>query len=303
MKFINYLIAKTLPFIPEIFIKKVSSRYIAGETIGDAIAKVRDLNKDGISATIDVLGEFIKTKEEATENAEEYIELLHILGETKLDANISIKPTSMGLLLDEEFCYQTMKSIIDVAKKYNIFVRIDMEDVECTNQEIELLFNLRKEYKNIGIVLQAYLKRTYDDIEKMIKEKINLRLCKGIYIEEPVHLIENANQDRLAINPHFLAHIKRMFETKTYVGIATHDEIVVNESLKLIKELKVDNKDYEFQMLLGVRDYIKDRIVKDGHKMRIYIPYGKDWYGYSVRRLNENPSIAGYVLKAMFTGK
>lgn len=299
MSFLDTIVAKSMPLVPKPIVKKISDRYIAGESIADAVHRIKELNKQGFCATIDVLGEFITDMSEATENANEYVDLLKAIDHHKLDANISVKPTAMGLLIDEEACFQTMKTIIEAAAQYNIFVRIDMEDVECTQKEIDLLFELKEVYSNIGLVLQCYLKRTYDDIELMIKHNINLRLCKGIYIEEPHHLIENANDDREAINPHFSKHIKRMLETETYVGIATHDEKVVEEAEKLIEETSAKKENYEFQMLLGVREELRDKIKAAGHKVRIYVPFGKDWYGYSTRRLNENPKMAGYILKSL----
>jgi proline dehydrogenase len=299
MSFLDTVIAKTLPFVPKPIVKKVSSKYIAGETIADAVSVIKRLNSEGFTTTVDVLGEFITDMSQAVDNASEYIDLLNAIKHHKLDANISVKPTSMGLLINEEGTYDTIKLIAEAAAKNNIFMRIDMEDVECTQKEIDLLFNLREEYKNIGLVLQAYLKRTYEDIELMIKHEINLRLCKGIYVEDPIHIIPGSNEDREVINKPFLEHIKRMLETKTYVGIATHDEKVVDGALKLIEKTGASKEDYEFQFLLGVREDLRNKLRDAGHKVRIYVPYGKDWYGYSTRRLNENPKIAGYILKAM----
>lgn len=302
MNFLDQFVAKTLPLVPRSIVKHVSNRYIAGESIPDGIETIRRLNGEGFTATIDVLGEFITSKEEAEVNADEYIHTLNAIAHQRVDSNISIKPTSMGLLLDEEFCYQTMKRIVEVADKMGIFVRIDMEDVECTDKEFRLLEKLRKDFPKVGIVLQAYLKRTEDDVKNMIKNKVNCRICKGIYIEEPHHLIENANTDRLAINPYFINHIEQFLKSKTYVGIATHDEKVVEAAFDLIEKTKADPKDFEFQMLLGVREELRNEIRDRGYKVRVYVPFGKDWYGYSVRRLNENPSIAGYVIKATLFG-
>lgn len=302
MTIFDRFIAKTLPYVPKELVHYVSKRYVAGESLADAISSIKELNKQGFTATLDVLGEFITTKQEAKKNAQEYIETLYAIEHHKVDANISIKPTSMGLLLDTEFCYETMKSIVQIADKLNIFVRIDMEDVTCTDKEFDLLHRLRKEFSNIGIVIQAYLKRTEEDVKRLSRDKINCRLCKGIYIEEEHHLIENANTDRMAINPYFLKHLKVFLESGNYVGIATHDEELVEGAYRLIEETKAKKENYEFQMLLGVRNELRDSIRAKGHKMRIYVPFGKDWYAYSIRRLNENPSIAGYVFKAMLFG-
>lgn len=294
--------AKTLPLVPKPIVRAVSDKYIAGEALADAITTVRNLNSEGFMATLDVLGEFITSTDQATQNAAEYIDTLRAIAHHKVDANISIKPTSMGLLLDEEFCYKTMKSIVSVANDLNIFVRIDMEDVPCTDKEFRLLFRLRDEFKNVGIVLQAYLTRTSNDLEPIIKDKINVRLCKGIYIEDPKHMIPNANENRLAINPFFLEHLEKLLTHGVYVGIATHDEQIIEAAYALIKKTGAKKENYEFQMLLGVREELRNSIRERGHRLRIYVPFGQDWYGYSVRRLNENPSIAGYVLKAMIFG-
>jgi proline dehydrogenase len=302
LKILDTFVAKTLPIVPKSIVRAVSDRYIAGEDLADAISTVKTLNSQGFVATLDVLGEFITTKEQAKQNAAEYMDTLRAIAHHRVDGNISIKPTSMGLLLDEDFCYDIMLSIVSLADKLGIFVRIDMEDVPCTDKEFRLLYRLRETHKNVGIVIQAYLKRTGEDLNKLIDEKINARLCKGIYIEDEKHLIPNANNDRLAINPHFLEHLERLLESGVYVGIATHDEALVEAAYQLIKKTGAKKENYEFQMLLGVRDELRNSIQANGHKLRVYVPFGKDWYGYSVRRLNENPSIAGYVLKAMIFG-
>ena len=302
MRFLDKLIVKSLPLVPKPFVKFISNKYIAGETIEDGIKSIQALNQLGYAATVDVLGEFITTKEEAKQNAQEYIDTLKAIKANNADCNISIKPTSMGLLIDEEFCYDIMKSIVTVANDMNIFVRIDMEDVKCIDKEFTLLNRLRADFKNVGIVLQAYLKRTGDDVDRMIKENINCRLCKGIYVEEEHHMIENANKDRLAINPFFIEHLEKFLINKTYVGIATHDELIVEKAFELIDQTNADKSNFEFQMLLGVREELRDKILKKGFKVRIYVPFGKDWYGYCIRRLNENPSIAGYVFKATLFG-
>jgi proline dehydrogenase len=250
MSFLDRVVVSLIPMMPKTIVKKISTRYIAGQTITDTIKCIQKLNQDGFCATIDFLGEEITKKSQATDNANEYIRVLEAINQHKLDANISIKPTAMGLLLDEVFCLNTIKSIIEVAKTYDIFVRIDMEDVSCTQKEIDLLLQLKSDYSNVGIAIQAYLKRTYRDMQLMQANNINVRLCKGIYREAPIHLIDNAHNDRSAINLHFVHHAQQAFNTGNYLAMATHDEILVNQLSDLIQNSKVEHNKYEFQMLL-----------------------------------------------------
>ncbi len=290
-----------MPWVPKAIVKKISNRYIAGSTIKDTVACIQKLNREGFCATIDFLGEEITQKSEATTNANEYISVLNAIHQHQLDANISIKPTAMGLLLDQKFCLQTIVSIIEGAHQHGIFVRIDMEDVSCTQKEIDLLLQLKKDYNNVGLALQAYLKRTYEDLTPLLANNINLRLCKGIYREDTSYLVANASLNRTAINPHFIEHAERIFKNGTYLALATHDETLIRQLNDLIQSLELEPNQYEFQMLLGVCESLRNRLKADGHKVRIYVPYGKEWYGYSMRRLKENPQMAGYIFKAIFS--
>jgi proline dehydrogenase len=302
MSLLDSVVAKCMPLIPKAVVRKISTRYIAGESIKDTVACIQRLNRDGCCATVDLLGEVITLKSQALANAAEYIEVIEAIGRHGLDANISIKPTAMGLLLDQAFCYQSVESIVEVAAAHGIFVRIDMEDVSCTQREIDLLLKLQERHRNVGIVLQAYLKRTYDDAPLLIGRGANLRFCKGIYKEDPAGLVQGAGDDRAAINRHFLHHVRCAFEAGTYVAIATHDEHLLNQIGDLIATLRPAADKYEFQMLLGVCEPLRDKLKAQGHKMRVYVPYGSDWYGYGTRRMKENPQIAGYVFKAMAFG-
>ena len=302
MSLLDSVVAKCMPLIPKVVVKKISTRYIAGETIKDTVACIQGLNRDGCCATVDFLGEVITRKSQALANAAEYIQVIEAIQRHGLDANISIKPTAMGLLLDQAFCYDTVKSIVEAAAAHGIFVRIDMEDVCCTQREIDLLLKLQDSYHNVGIVLQAYLKRTYDDAQMLIGRGANLRFCKGIYKEDPACMVYGAGVDRAAINRHFLHHVRCAFEAGTYVAVATHDEDLLNQITDLIAALRPAADKYEFQMLLGVCEPLRDKLKAQGHKVRIYVPYGSDWYGYSTRRMKENPQIAGYVFKAMVFG-
>jgi proline dehydrogenase len=276
-----------------------SKRYIAGETLDDAVRLVKSLNQKGIYATIDVLGEAIKNKNEAIEAKKKGMEVLETIEKNKLMANLSVKPTQLGLSIDENFTHQQILELAEKAESINNFVRIDMEDSPYTDSTISIFKRLKEKFNCIGIVLQAYLKRTYDDVIILNKIGTNFRLCKGIYIE-PASI---AYKDKQAIRDNFLKALRLMLKNGNYVGIATHDEYLINESYKMINELNISKDKFEFQMLLGVREDLRDKINNDGYKIRVYIPFGKDWYPYSIRRLKENPQIAGYIFKKIFLFK
>jgi proline dehydrogenase len=294
MSLFDKLTVWSLPFVPKPIVGYFSRPYIAGSKLEDAVRIIKGLNDKGIMATIDLLGEEITHKDQAAAAAEEYKEIVREIDKQKLDANVSVKPTHMGLLLDEDFCYNNIRAIIQEAVKYNNFVRIDMEDHTTTDKTIEIFLRLKKEFDgHVGTVIQSYMRRTMDDINYLIEHKANLRLCKGIYNEPR----EVAYKDMFSINDNYNYNLRKLLTNGCYTGIATHDEKLVWYALSVIDELKLDKKDYEFQMLLGVDEQLRDIIVAAGHRMRIYVPYGKDWYAYSVRRLKENPKMAGYVLK------
>lgn len=273
-----------------------AKRYIAGEKLQDAIDLVKTLNKKGILATMDVLGESITTKEEVILAKTECLAVLNAIHENKLGSNLSIKPTSLGLNIDPEFAYQQIKELVQRAKELNNFVRMDMEDSSVTQITIDVFKRLRAEYDNVGIVLQSYLKRTYDDVVDLNKIGTNYRLCKGIYIEPA----EIAFKEKQAVRDSYVRSLEKMMKDGNYVGIATHDDYLVKEALRLKKELNVPDNRMEFQMLYGVKEDLRDRLVKEGHKVRIYTPFGKDWYKYSIRRLQENPNVAGQVFTNIF---
>jgi proline dehydrogenase len=290
------LLVKTVQIMPVKVVWFFSKNYISGVTINDAINKVKELNSKGILATLDVLGESIQNKEEAIAAKDEAMKVLEAIDEYKLDANLSIKPTQMGLSIDEEFAYEQIIQLVKRAKELNNFVRIDMEDSPYTDKTINLFKKIYADYKNVGIVLQSYLKRTYDDTVVLNKLGTNYRLCKGIYVE-PASI---AYKDKQAVRDNFLKSLEAMLKDGNYVGIATHDKYLIDESYKLIKRLNVSKDKFEFQMLLGVREDLRDKINNDGYKIRIYVPFGKDWYAYSIRRLQENPNIAGHIVKEFF---
>jgi proline dehydrogenase len=296
MALFHRLLVAFLPFIPKPIVSIFSKPYIAGAYIEDAMRIIRRLNKNGAMATVDILGEEISSKPEAQEVTEKYIVLLSIIDQEKLDANISIKPTNLGLKIDTEFCYRNIHRILEAAVSFNNFVRIDMEDYTCTSDTIDIYLRLKQEFQNVGTVLQSYLRRTIDDVNRLITHHTNLRLCKGIYVE-PYHI---AYKDGEIVNHNFSYCLEKLLKANCYVGIATHDEKLIWHALQLIDQLQLKKEDYEFQMLLGVTEKLRDIIIQAGHRLRVYVPYGDDWYGYSLRRLKENPSIAGYVVKNLF---
>ena len=298
----NKLIAAMLPFFPKKFVWLFSKPYIAGETVEDAIKASKDLNSKGCMVTIDILGEFIKTLEEAEANTKEYIELIECVEKEDIDGNYSVKPTMFGLLIDKDACYKYIREIVVKAVEYNNFIRVDMEDSPCTDMEIELFRKLKAEFpKNVGLVFQAYMKRTHKDLEDLMdihSEEIplNYRLCKGIYVEPK----EIAHKKYEEINEHFLKDIEFCLKNGVYPGIATHDKPIVEGSYKLLEEFNVPKEKYEFQMLYGVTPKLRQSILDKGHRMRVYVPYGKQWFGYSTRRLKENPKMANHIIKALF---
>lgn len=295
MNIINKLVVFFIPILPKFIVRFFSKKYIAGAKVEDAVKLIKDFNAKGILATLDILGEEITNKSEAENAAQQYLDLLTVIDQENLDSNVSVKPTHMGLKLDKEFCYNNLKSIVQEAKKYNNFVRIDMEDHTCTDDTIEIYLRLRKEFDNVGTVLQSYMRRTIDDINTLIPPQANLRLCKGIYIEPK----EVAYKDREIINYNFSYGLEKLLSNKCYVGIATHDEKLVWNALKIIDKLGLKKDEYEFQMLLGVTEELRDIIVKAGHRLRVYVPFGEQWYAYSTRRLKENPNMAGYIIKSI----
>lgn len=298
----NKFIAAILPFFPKKFIWIFSKDYISGETIDDAMHVSKEFNTRNIKVTLDVLGEFITTTEEAEENKNEYLDLIDVTYKNGIDGNFSVKPTSFGLLLDKELCFKHIREIVAKAASYNNFIRIDMEDSPTTDDAIALFRRLKTEYPtNVGLVIQAYLKRTLNDIKELSDLNtpsipLSFRLCKGIYIE-PEKIAYKKYEE---INQHFLEDLEFMFMNKINVGIATHDKPLIEGAYQLIKKYNVPKNMYEFQMLYGVTPKLRESIVNDGHTMRVYVPYGKKWFNYSTRRLKENPKIASHIMKAIF---
>jgi len=297
MKLFDRAVVALLPAIPKPVVRRIASRYIAGETLDDAARVVRALNVSGCEATIDVLGEFVTDFREAEATAAAYGETLERIAADRLRSNVSIKLTAFGLALDGERCYGLVRALVVRARALSNFVRIDMEDSPVTTRTLDVYRRLRAEgFDNCGVVLQAYMRRSADDVRALLPLAPSFRLCKGIYVEPP----EVAFKDREEVRASYRALLRQMLEGgASRVGIATHDPPLVEDALRYLKERAVPKERYEFQMLLGVAERLRGRIVEAGHTMRVYVPYGRAWYAYSVRRIKENPSIAGYVAKGM----
>jgi proline dehydrogenase len=286
--FFDRAIVKALPAIPKPVVRRLSAHYIAGPALDDAVRVVRELNRAGKLATIDVLGEEITNPDEAEGIATCYHEVLERIEREALDSNISVKPTALGLELDVALCRANLAGVIEDAAARGNFVRIDMEDSTTTDATLGLYHDLRGAgHDNVGVVLQARLRRTIGDVPGLH----NVRLCKGIYLEPN----EIAYQDDGEVRANFVRCLDALLEQGTYVGVATHDEHLIGESVRRIRARDLAPDQYELQMLLGVRPERADELVREGHRLRTYVPYGTHWYEYSLRRLKENPKIAGYV--------
>ena len=299
MSFFSKFIAAAIPFVPRPIVGYFARPYIAGETLEDGVRVVRELNAKGIMATMDVLGESVNSREEALAMRRQCEQVLHAINEHGLDSNLSIKPTQLGLAMDTVFFEENIRHLLDIARGYDNFVRLDMEDHPYTDSTLEMYKRLRRDYGNrhVGVVLQAYLHRTEDDLKDLIADgRTNIRLCKGIYVEPE----EISYRDRKKVQDNFNQLLDLGLRESVYIGIATHDDVLLEHALHRIREMNLAREDYEFQMLLGVRERRRDEIVDKGHRLRVYVPFGDQWYAYSTRRLKENPSMAMHVLKAIF---
>jgi proline dehydrogenase len=281
-------ITRTLPAVPRSVVRRLAAPYIAGSTLDDAVRVVGRLNAEGKAATVDVLGEEVGTEAEAGEIAVAYHAALERIESERLDANISVKLTGLGLEVDEGVCRSNLEALaVDAAERGN-FVRIDMEHSAVTDATLQLYRDVHASgHGNVGVVLQAYLRRTLADVPGLT----NVRLCKGIYVEP----LTVAFHDPDEIRGSFLAALDALFDQGAYVAIATHDEVLIGEALRRIASRGLSRDRFEFQMLLGVRTRRGDELVRAGHRVRVYVPFGTHWYEYSLRRLQENPKITGYV--------
>ncbi len=289
------LVVGTLPFVPKALVHRFARRYVAGETLEDAVRTVRELSAEGAMATIDVLGESVTRREQTEKTRDEYVRVLDTIVANRLPANVSIKPTAVGLSIDPQLVRENCRAICRKAAESGTFVRIDMEDSPTTEATLRLVLELKEEFPDVGVVVQAYMRRTLADMDRLIAAKMNVRICKGIYVEPR----EVAFKDRQVVIENYAAIVDKHLSADCYAGIATHDEACVQRALATIDRLKLTPDRYEFQMLLGVDPLLRRTILQAGHRLRVYVPYGKDWYAYSLRRLKENPSIARHTVRIM----
>ena len=292
MAIVDRALVRLLPAVPKPVVRRISERYIAGEELDDALRVVHRLNAEGKMATIDVLGEEITNPNEARAIAAAYRDTFDALDRGRLDSNVSVKPTALGLKLGYDLCRENLESVVAHAGERNNFVRIDMEDASTTDDTLRIYRELRAAgHENVGIVLQARLKRTIDDVRELAELKPNVRLCKGIYLERSAIAYRGFD----AIRASFVQALDALWDAGCYVGVATHDEWLLGQTRERVAARSFGRENYEFQMLLGVRPALGDELVRQGHRLRIYTPFGRHWYAYSLRRLQENPKIAGYI--------
>ncbi|MEH6907639.1 proline dehydrogenase [Neobacillus drentensis] len=271
-----------------------AAQVVAGDTVSSAINKVKELNNKGLCCTLDHLGEFVFSKEEATAATNYCIQTLHAIAEAKVESNLSVKMTQLGLDIDYDFCLNNMRRIVSTAKQYNNFVRIDMEDSARTQVTLDLLAELRKDYDNVGTVIQAYLYRSEQDVKDL--KGIPLRLVKGAY-KEPQQV---AFQDKQAVDENYLTLIKTHLLNGTYTAIASHDHNIIQQVKEFVKKENIPNSQFEFQMLYGFRNELQQTLVQEGYKVRVYVPFGDDWFGYFMRRLAERPQNVAFAFKGFF---
>ena len=298
MKLINNLIIQILPFLPKFLVKIVASPYIAGITDQEMLQSVEKLNRKGFKVAIDILGEHVQTKKEADEITSRYVTIYDEVSRKNLSANISIKLTHIGQDLGIDITRDNLTKLVKAAKKNNNFLRLDMENVPYTSETIKLYKEMFNNYDKIGIVIQAYLHRSIDDIKALSNDKFNVRICKGIYVEDPNLVLSDYND----IRENYILLVKESLKNGSYVGIATHDEFLIDSLYSWILENNISKDSYEFQVLHGVPMQKKlKKLMDEGNTVRVYLPYGDNWYDYSVRRLKENPKMAGYIIKNLFS--
>ena len=295
MSLFDNLVRYGMPFVPKPIVGKVAKRYVAGEEVSDAVRTIRELNDEGAMATVDVLGEEVRDPAKAQAAVDQYLGLLETIDTESLDANVSIKPTMLGLKIDEQMCLENIGAIVRRASELDNFVRIDMEDHTCTDATLRIYRRLFEEIGHVGVVLQAYLHRTVHDINDLLPLGPNIRLCKGIY-REPRAI---AWKQYETVRANFISTMEKLLAGGAYVGIATHDVHLVWAGMTAVDRLGLDRGDYEFQMLYGVDPELRRIILDQGHRLRVYVPFGRDWYPYSMRRLRENPTVAHHVTRAM----
>ncbi|HVT57067.1 MAG TPA: proline dehydrogenase family protein [Thermoanaerobaculia bacterium] len=299
MSVLNRLLVTTLPLVPRFIVGRVASRYVAGETLEQALAVVRALNQQGAMATIDLLGEEVHERGKALAAVEEYLRVFAAIDSQGLDSNVSIKLTLLGLKIDQAFCRDNVERIAEVAEARRNFVRIDMEDSTCVDATLRIYRDLHERHGNLGVVLQAYMRRTLSDIAALPRGASSVRICKGIYVE-PRRIAWKGHE---TVRANFVRALEKLIEQGIYPAIATHDEYLTAAATALIDRHRLAPHQYEFQMLLGVDQELREILIAGGHRLRVYVPYGADWYPYSIRRLRENPEVARHVLRALLAGR
>lgn len=296
MSLFDRVVVGAMPLVPRVVVERVARRYVAGETLAAAIETVRELNGESAMATLDVLGEEVTDAAQAKSTVDEYCEALQTIRDEGLDSNVSVKLTALALHADERRCGEQLERIVDLAAQVGNFVRIDMEDHTCTDATLRIYRDLRERYDNVGVVLQAMLHRTPQDIRELLPLSPSVRLCKGIY-REPAEI---AHQHPSDVRQAYVECMNMLLEGGAYVGLATHDEVLIQAALQSLERLGLPRDGYEFQMLLGVLPALRRRLIAARHRLRVYVPYGADWYAYSMRRLRENPTVAKHVMLAFF---
>ena len=291
MGILDRVMANSVPVIPRAIVRRIAGRYIAGEELDGAMGTIRELNAEGCVATVDVLGEGTRSERDAAEKLDQYRRVVDALEAGDLKSGISVKLTGLGLTLGEELCRRNLEEIISYAGERGRFVRVDMEDSPYTAITLELVLEMHERHENIGAVVQAYMRRSLKDAMRLAEAGVSVRLCKGIY-DEPREI---AYKDFDVVRQNYVLLLEELLKAGCYVGIATHDEYLVWHGLRLIHQIGLFRDGYEFQMLLGVDEELRRILVHAGHKVRVYVPFGEDWYEYSTRRLKENPRIARYV--------
>ena len=281
------------------FARQMASRFVAGETIATALAAVEQLNAKGITASLDLLGESVSSEAEARDTGRQYLEILDRIEQKKLQANVSVKLTALGQDISDELGLEIVRQVLERAKQYKSFVRLDMESSAYTDRTLDTFEQkLYPDFtENVGVVLQSALRRTLDDVERANRLKCRVRICKGAYLE-PATV---AFPDKADVDRNYVAAMHRLMEHGNYPGIATHDELIINQAKRFAKERGIASDRFEFQMLYGVRRDLQEQIVKEGYRMRVYVPFGSQWYPYLMRRLAERPAniafMAGNIVK------
>lgn len=276
----------------------VTRRFVAGEDLQDAVEAIRQLNRKNISSSFDHLGESITSEAETRNEVNEYVRVLDSIEENKLNSNVSVKLTQLGLDVGQDVCYANTRKIVEAALRYNNFVRIDMEDSTKTDGTLEVFRRLRSEFDNVGIVVQAYLYRTEKDVEDLLKIGARIRLCKGAY-KEPASV---AFSDKCEVDANFIKVTRLLLTSGIYHAIATHDEKMITAARDFAGEKSISQDSFEFQMLYGIRRDLQEKLEQQGYRMRVYVPYGRYWYPYFMRRLAERPANVWFVLRNVLRG-